>query len=381
MDMYYSSDYAELQNYKPNKVKVAGGALQLTMAEEVTEAVLNSVNGTRLVKMNKTSGMVQSWNKFCFTGGYAEFAIKLPGNAVDSGFWAAAWLQGNLGRAGYLRSTSGRWPYSYDQCDGSGKLPWSAAPGQRMSRCNNDKGRGAPEIDVLEYGIFTPPGGSTPVPTYIHTMQMGPIAPPFTSWMLPDQAGQITGIHLPGADDPARGTYLSPPYGAMNKDGFPRAGSDLTDTYSASTKLGPEQFTSYHTYSVLWEPGEFIRWYLDDEMLFEVNKEALRAQTNSAGDSIGNRLIPTEAMYVILNLAMAGETWAKISPDLQLPAAMSVDYVRVYQRKAAVNVGCSPPDYPTQQEIACNAPEYLSPAEVSGWNLGVCGRVSSEHAG
>lgn len=45
-------------------------------------------------------------------GGYVEFSIKLPGNAVDSGLWAAAWMNGNLGRAGHLRSTEGmvrRW--------------------------------------------------------------------------------------------------------------------------------------------------------------------------------------------------------------------------------------------------------------------------------
>lgn len=31
-----------------------------------------------------TVGMVQSWNKFCFTGGVLEMSIKLPGSA-DSG--------------------------------------------------------------------------------------------------------------------------------------------------------------------------------------------------------------------------------------------------------------------------------------------------------
>lgn len=73
-------------------------------------------------------------------GGLAEIAVKLPGNAQDSGFWAAAWLEGNLGRAGHLRSTAGRWPYSYDMCNGSGKLTWSAADGQRESRCTNNRG-------------------------------------------------------------------------------------------------------------------------------------------------------------------------------------------------------------------------------------------------
>lgn len=37
----------------------------------------------RLTK-NYTSGMVQTWNKFCFTGGVLELSIKLPGHA-DSG--------------------------------------------------------------------------------------------------------------------------------------------------------------------------------------------------------------------------------------------------------------------------------------------------------
>lgn len=83
-------------------------------------------------------------------------------------------------------------------------------------------------------------------------------------------------------------------------------------------------------------------------------------------------------MYIILNLAMAKETWAKVSPELNLPATMSVDHVRVYQRKSAVNVGCSPTEYPTQQEVACNLQEYLSPAEITMWSLGICGRVSSE---
>lgn len=33
---------------------------------------------------NYTSGMIQTWNKFCFTGGVLEMGIDLPGDA-DSG--------------------------------------------------------------------------------------------------------------------------------------------------------------------------------------------------------------------------------------------------------------------------------------------------------
>jgi beta-glucanase (GH16 family) len=34
---------------------------------------------------NYTSGMVQSWNKFCFTGGILEMSIELPGEAESGG--------------------------------------------------------------------------------------------------------------------------------------------------------------------------------------------------------------------------------------------------------------------------------------------------------
>lgn len=37
MDMYYSSDFAEEQNYKPEQVAVADGALHLTMVNETSE--------------------------------------------------------------------------------------------------------------------------------------------------------------------------------------------------------------------------------------------------------------------------------------------------------------------------------------------------------
>jgi hypothetical protein len=71
---------------------------------------------------------------------------------------------GNLGRAGYMQSTAGMWPYSYDTCEGSGKQPWSGLDGQLITACPSDppgvdrgawglnpgQGRGAPEFDVFE---------------------------------------------------------------------------------------------------------------------------------------------------------------------------------------------------------------------------------------
>lgn len=134
--------------------------------------------------------MLQSWNKFCFTTGYIEVAVVLPGPDENTqGYWPGIWTMGNLARPGYSATTDGMWPYTYDSCDigtfpnqtlkdGSGpaaalhsdasrskynyELSWLS--GQRLSACtcpNSDhpgpllssgsyRGRGAPEIDIFE---------------------------------------------------------------------------------------------------------------------------------------------------------------------------------------------------------------------------------------
>ena len=98
------------------------------------------------------SGMVQSWDKFCFTGGILEVDVILPGEPDIGGLWPAIWLLGNLGRATYEVSTNNLWPWSYDDCDRNKQ------ESQVISACNKvnhfglnpEQGRGATEIDVLE---------------------------------------------------------------------------------------------------------------------------------------------------------------------------------------------------------------------------------------
>lgn len=91
------------------------------------------------VPKNYKSGMVSSWNKFCYTGGYVEMRVKLPGDNQVPGFWPAFWTMGNLGRAGYMPSTQGLWPYSYSICgEGSSQataIPGSKVPSQILSAC------------------------------------------------------------------------------------------------------------------------------------------------------------------------------------------------------------------------------------------------------
>ncbi len=90
--------------------------------------------------------------------------MQLPGDSFYSGFWPALWTMGNLGRAGYMQSTTGFWPYSYNTCgQGSEGQPWSLNAPQLLSACPDADGfnrsmygmapgvgRGAPEFDVFE---------------------------------------------------------------------------------------------------------------------------------------------------------------------------------------------------------------------------------------
>ena len=61
--------------------------------------------------------MLQSWNKFCFTGGIIEAELQFPGRHDTGGLWPAFWLLGNLGRATFESSTNLMWPWSYDTCN------------------------------------------------------------------------------------------------------------------------------------------------------------------------------------------------------------------------------------------------------------------------
>lgn len=58
--------------------------------------------GRVIFRTNSTSR-----NKFCFTGGYIETSVQLPGASNVLGLWPAIWTMGNLGRAGYGASLEG----------------------------------------------------------------------------------------------------------------------------------------------------------------------------------------------------------------------------------------------------------------------------------
>ena len=67
-------------------ITTEGGRLKITMTEQETH------------NLNFQSGMLQSWNKFCFTTGYIEVKVSLPGSVTSPGYWPGVWTMGNLVR-------------------------------------------------------------------------------------------------------------------------------------------------------------------------------------------------------------------------------------------------------------------------------------------
>jgi len=143
-----------LHFYNSSRITTANGTLRINSVIKKTEWEHYDTVKKEFKKVTKyfESGMLQSWNKFCFTGGIIEVDLILPGDPSIGGLWPAAWMLGNLGRATYEASTNMIWPWSYNTCDRDLQEP------QAISACNKQnhfglnpfQGRGATEIDILE---------------------------------------------------------------------------------------------------------------------------------------------------------------------------------------------------------------------------------------
>ncbi|KAG2452496.1 hypothetical protein HYH02_002735 [Chlamydomonas schloesseri] len=357
--MYVNADQAM---FRREAVTVKNGRAVLTASKKKSKGPYSAPWGDQEAEADYVSGMLQGWNKFCFTGGYLESRLKLPGDDVHGGFWPAIFTLGNLGRAGYLRSTDGMWPFSYDTCDRNaiGKVPWSDHAGQRINACNSTKGRGASEIDLLEVGVW-----HDNMPELSTSLAIAPVMPAGLHWL--DVEG---GVYYPTYSDPTLGsrpngwagsnTYTTTkllPNGSVVEVLMPRPGTRIADSMSATHMLNETHFTDFYVYGFDWKPREYVRWYINGKLIYEINQKGLRAATNSANQSVGERLIPVDPQYININLAMS-HSFAAIDPNLPLPASMEIDYIRVYQPKDAINVGCDTPDFPSQDYIDRNVNLY-----------------------
>ncbi|KAF9044091.1 glycoside hydrolase family 16 protein [Panaeolus papilionaceus] len=384
VDLWYGAT-GDLEWYDPSQVTTRDGALIITMDHISTlqKGVTPGSTAPFTVDQNHgldyRSGMLQSWNKFCFTTGYVEVAVSFPGPDENTeGYWPGAWTMGNLARPGYAATTDGMWPYTYDSCDvgtfpnqtladGSGpaaalhtdkgrakynnELSWLS--GQRLSACscpNSDhpgptpnRGRGAPEIDIFEAEKDKALPG--------HVVSQSAQFAPFTHDY---NYNNGTGNWVNFDDTRSRANDYR--------------GSAVQQSISALTRVPTDMFqgsgTNFKTFGFeYWsDPNDrqagYINWQVDGKQSHGVWAPAVGPDQGPDGSGVGQRLIPEEPMSLVLNLGIS-PNWQPIDlSTMMFPSEFKIDYVRVYQRKGQTNTGCNPPNYPTAKYIQDHLEAY-----------------------
>ncbi|KAI9461770.1 glycoside hydrolase family 16 protein [Boletus coccyginus] len=357
----------DLEWYWPDQVTTKGGALEITLEKR------------SMHNLDYVSGMIATWNKFCFTGGMVLASVTLPGaNDVLGTYRRCLWTMGNLGRVGYGASLEGMWPYSYDSCD-VGTLanqthngePLAALtngdpshgdalsylPGQRLSRCtckgeshpgpvHSDGtyvGRSAPEIDIFESQVCH---GQVS-----QSAQWAPMNAAY-AWI-----NTTSNFNIPNPSI----TQLNPYTGGI----FQQATSGVTTTNQSCYELTSACFA---TYGYEYKPGYtsdggYISWITNDQVAWTLDASGMAAD---ALTQISDRPIPQEPMYLIANLGISPNFEAPDFTALTFPTSMRIDWIRVYQPKNAINIGCDPKDFPTAAYIN-EYPEAYSNPNLTTW--------------
>eukprot|EP00542_Grammatophora_oceanica_P020398 CAMPEP_0194039022 /NCGR_PEP_ID=MMETSP0009_2-20130614/11211_1 /TAXON_ID=210454 /ORGANISM="Grammatophora oceanica, Strain CCMP 410" /LENGTH=561 /DNA_ID=CAMNT_0038681721 /DNA_START=332 /DNA_END=2017 /DNA_ORIENTATION=+ len=414
------NDYTNdaLHYYTPDNVKTNdNGELVITSMVGDTDVIgFDDVKrkNTHVVKHFR-SGMVQSWNKFCFTGGIIEARVTLPGKADTGGLWPAFWMLGNLARHTYVGSSQHIWPWSAPNC--TLKAHWA----QQINGCarvlhyglERGRGRGAPEIDVFEVqpgnirhntGPFWQMSVGQPFMSASYQVAPGRLPRPGDGWW-PGPSQWYDG--LTGGHNTSLNILF---YGNYNHfRGDTNAKKDYwSDAISFNRQLDQSHFSKPHTYRVEWEPARpghagYIRWYLDNEIVLDIDGGALdRAGQGSE--------ISSEPMYILLNTAISkqwgfphqcpascpckkyncqspeweqtcgfSEGFCDMLQDADGPPEYKIDWVRIYQDpdNEVHKVGCSTPERPTRRYIEAHEALYkteddLHPLRGIQRGRGVC---------
>ncbi len=147
-------------------------------------------------------------------------------------------------------------------------------------------------------------------------------------WML---GTNIASIGWPGCGEidvvENKGSSLGIVQGSLH------SGSDETMTY---TLPNGGSVTDFHTYMLEWTPNA-IKWYVDGNLNY------YESQTGW-GSSVGPYPTPfNQPFYIILNLAVGGQylgypSTTNIDANSTFPGDMQVDYVRVYDQTASMQI-------------------------------------------
>lgn len=114
------------------------------------------------------------------------------------------------------------------------------------------------------------------------------------------------------------------------------------NTFTGADYILPRQGTiaDFHTYAVEWEPGR-LRWFVDGVLTqtqrfwWSSSAQAGRQGTKPTGEA---ELNPWPApfdqrFYLVMNLAVGGNFLGNPDASTPFPAELSVDFVRVYERR------------------------------------------------
>jgi hypothetical protein len=262
-----------------------------------TEAVDTDVVGFDDVKNKKTrvtkhfrSAMLQTWNKFCFTGGIIEAEVELPGKHDVSGLWPAFWLLGNLARHTYVGSSEHIWPWSSSVCT---ERSFDA---QHISGCSEvahyglqkGVGRGSPEVDIFE----VQPG---PIKANHGPFKISSVGQPFMSssfQVAPGRPNTRPGSGywpgpgqwyegLTGGKNSSLNIGFYGNYNHFQYDPHPEKSDYWSDAVSYNRQLEERHFNSKHKYRLEWdvptkEKDGFLHWYLDGELVLAINGTGIK---------------------------------------------------------------------------------------------------------
>ncbi|KAL6949049.1 beta-glucan synthesis-associated protein [Hanseniaspora vineae] len=345
-DIHYQATQ-DLEWYSPDAVITENGTLKLRL-----DAYENH-------DLFYRSGMVQSWNRMCFSQGKIEISANLPNYGQVTGLWPGLWTMGNLGRPGYMGTTDGVWPYSYSSCD-AGITPNQSSPdgisylpGQRLSACTCDGeehpspgiGRGAPEIDILEGEV------STNLYEGVGLASQSLQVAPFDIWYIPD----YNFVEIYNFSVSSMNTYCGGP--------FQQAVSAVTtlNTEWYEFGLNAGYYQKFGLEYLNDQDTGYITWFVGDAPTWTLNAKTLHPNGN-----IGWREISKEPMSIIMNLGISN-SWAYINwQSIFFPVTMSIDYVRIYQPNDSISITCDPDDYPTYDYITNHPAAYNNP-NMTSW--------------
>lgn len=338
-DLHYEAT-KDLEWYSPDAAFTTEGTLKLRM-----DAFPNH-------DLFYKSGMVQSWNKLCYTQGVLEISANLPNYGRVTGLWPGLWTMGNLARPGYLATSDGVWPYSYEACDAGITPNQSSADGisyligQRLNACtcdgedhpNQGVGRGAPEIDLIEAETDTKIG----VGLASQSMQIAP----FDIWYIPDYEF----IEIYNLTVTTMNTYC----GGPRQQALSAVSTLNTSWYEMGVDGG--RFQKYAMEYLNDDETGYVTWYIGDVPTFTIYAQALHPNGN-----VDWRRISKEPMAIVMNLGISNN-WAYIDWQMiYFPVTMSVDYVRLYQPPGSHSITCDPEDYPTYDYIQDHLNAYTNP--------------------